>query len=159
MAGRVEQHTNVLSWLVLGNRRSEGDGGFEVADLEVEVHHGPLGALSWRPYGSLVIHRRLEHDEDGTVGRRQYRRSWLLVADGPAQQLRIEARQRVRVRRFDRGSPPHGGRSGSHPRESVMHAAEDAECRLIARVANNPLGRVRRGDPPVSQELSESGGS
>ena len=129
MAGRVEQHTNILLWLVLGNRCSEGDGvsdgGFEVANLEVEVHYGPLGALSWRPDGSLVISRCLEHDEDGTLGRRQYRRSWFFVADGPAQQLRIEARQRVRVRRLDRGSPPHAGRSGLHPRESVIPDGED----------------------------------
>src|SRR6188508_1563297 len=49
MAGRVDEHPHVLLRLVRRQRGPERhcllDGGVEVADLEVEVHHRPLLAL------------------------------------------------------------------------------------------------------------------
>ena len=50
MTGRVEKHPHVRLRLMLRQRRSEGrclcDSGVEISDLEVEVHHRTLPALS-----------------------------------------------------------------------------------------------------------------
>src|SRR3954471_25005763 len=72
MASRVEEHADIVLRLVGSDRGSEGDslrdGGVEVSDLEVEVHHRALLPVSRRPHGRLVTGRLLEHDIDGSLG-------------------------------------------------------------------------------------------
>ena len=52
----VEKHSDILLRLVRSHRCPEGNGlgdrGVEVADLEVEVHHGALFAVGGRPDGA-----------------------------------------------------------------------------------------------------------
>ncbi len=87
MACWVEQHSDVFLRLVFRHSRAEGDCvgdcRTQVADLEVEVHHRPLGTVSWWPDRGHVVGCRLKHYE-GSLGRSKDRSSWLLVADGPA---------------------------------------------------------------------------
>ena len=82
MAGRVEEHPDIVLRLVASDRGSEGDclghRGVEVCDLEVEVHHRALLPVDGRPHGGLVTGRLLEHDLDGSLGSGEDRRARLL---------------------------------------------------------------------------------
>jgi hypothetical protein len=88
VAGRVEEHSDVLLRLGRSHRGSQGDRlgdrGIEVADLKVEVHHRALLPVDGRPNGGLVAGRLLEHEIDGSLGSGDYGRSWFLVPCSPA---------------------------------------------------------------------------
>ena len=118
VAGRVEEHPDIVLRLFRSDRGSEGhclgDRGVQVSDLEVEVHHRALLPVGRWPYRGLVASRLLEYDIDGSFGRDQDCRAWLLMANGPPEQSGVEPRQSGRVRRLDSGSPPHAFRSRSH---------------------------------------------
>ena len=79
MPGWVEKHSDVLLRLGCRHCGAQGerfsDRRIEVPNLEVEVHHRPLGAVNGRPYRDLVIGRLLEHDVDRSLGGGEYRRS------------------------------------------------------------------------------------
>ena len=66
MAGRVEEHPDIVLRLVRSDRGSEcdclGDRQVKVADLEVEVHHRALLPVGGRPHRGLEAGRLLEHD-------------------------------------------------------------------------------------------------
>ena len=119
MSGEIEQYTNVLLRLMIGNGRPEGecfgDGGVKIRDLEVEVHHRTLSTILRRPDGALVVRRLLEDDVNGTFGRRDDGRTGLLMDDGPAEEPRVKGRQGACVGRFDRRPPPHPIPSRKHP--------------------------------------------
>jgi len=91
VTGWIEQHSDVLLRLMLCHSRPESDclsdSRIEVADLEVEVHHRPLGTVYRRPNGSSVVSCLLENDVDGPLGRSEDGGSWFLVTDGPAEQF------------------------------------------------------------------------
>jgi hypothetical protein len=118
VSGRVEEHSDIVLWLLGSDRGSECDGlrdrRIEVTDLEVEVHHRALLPVGRRPYGRAVIGRLLEHDIAGSLGSREDRRARLLVTDGPSEQPGIEPGQRAGVGCLNRGSSPHAFRSRLH---------------------------------------------
>ena len=90
MASRIKEDANVRLGLMGRDRCSQsqrvGDSCVEIVHLEVEVHHRALRAVGGRPHRPLVVVSLLEHDVDGPLRGREYRRSWLLVTDGLAQQ-------------------------------------------------------------------------
>lgn len=61
MAGRVEEHPDIVLRLVISERHSEfncpGDRRVEVSDLHVKVHHRALLPIGGRPHGCLVTGR------------------------------------------------------------------------------------------------------
>jgi hypothetical protein len=66
MACWVKQHSDILLRLILRQGGPDGDGfgdrGSKVADLEVEVHHCPLGPRFQGPDWRLVAGSLLEHE-------------------------------------------------------------------------------------------------
>src|SRR4051794_25425278 len=143
MAGRVEQHPDVVLRLRLGQRGAQGDRVLdrrvEVADLEVEVHHRPLLPRRRRPHRGLVTGRLLEHHVDRPLRGGQDRRPRLLVADRPVEQLGVEPRQGRRVGRLDGGSPPHAAHPRSH---GVQRAGSPPALSMTALVGTGtPPGR------------------
>jgi len=91
MTGRVKQHTDVFLWLIVRNFRPKSyrfaDRRIQVANLEIEVHHRPLGTVCRGPDGSFVASCLLEHDVNGSLWRSKYDSPRLLVANGPAEQF------------------------------------------------------------------------
>ena len=79
MAGRVEEHPDIVLRLAGSDRGSEGeclgDRGVEVCDLQVEAHHRALLPVDGRPHGGLVTGRLLQHDIDGSLGSGEDRRA------------------------------------------------------------------------------------
>jgi len=91
MSSGVEQHSDILLRLMLRNCGSQSDrlrdGCVEVAHLEVEVHHWPLGSIFWRPDRSFVVSCFLEHDVDGPLGRSKDAGARFFVPNWPIKKL------------------------------------------------------------------------
>src|ERR1700683_4988001 len=137
----VEEHADVVPWLVLRHGRSQGNslshGRIEVTDLEVEMHHRTLGLVYRRPDRGLVAGRFLEHDVNGTLGGSENDGSRLFVTNRPVQQFGIERRQREGVGRFNSASPPHALHPGAHaPSVSQVETAGSYGASAMTHYAN-----------------------
>lgn len=136
VSGWVKEHTDVLLRLSSSQRGAQrdriGDRRVEVTDLKIEVHHRALLSVGWWPHWGLVAVRLLKDEKDRSLASAEDGCSWLLVTDGPLEQLRIEPGQGARVRRFDSRSPPHAIRSSSHVKacESGLSRVKDGAPRL-----------------------------
>ena len=90
----VKENTDVLLRLSGSQRGAEsdriGDGGVEVTDLKIEVHHWVLLPVGWWPRRSLVAVRLLKDEKDRPLGSGEDGCSWFLVTNRPPEQLRIE---------------------------------------------------------------------
>lgn len=64
-------------------RHRIGHGLVQIADLEVEVHHGGLGAVGGRPDRRLVTVGLLEDEVDRALRRREDGGAGFFVADRP----------------------------------------------------------------------------
>src|ERR1700736_3157972 len=88
MAGRVEDHPDIVLRLVRSDRSSEcdslGDRRVEVSDLEIEMHHRALLPVARRPHRGPGNTRLLEHDIDSSLRSGEDPRARLLVTDGPS---------------------------------------------------------------------------
>jgi hypothetical protein len=75
VTGGVHQDPDVLLRLLCSHRGSQGDrvsdGGIQISDLEVEVHHRALRAVDGRPHRGSVVTGLLEHDVDRALRSRE----------------------------------------------------------------------------------------
>ena len=149
MAGRIEQNSDIAMRLMFRHTRPKADcfrdRRIEVAHLEVEVHHGPLGTVHGRPDGSLVIGGFLEHDEDRPVGRREDGGPRFLVSNGPAQQLGVKA-----ARLTGSGASTADPHHIPAVRDRMPQACHEAS--LIGGEVRGPARPFRCCTPPEEEE-------
>ena len=112
VASRILHNPYVFLWLELGKRGAEGDRPLDarrqVVHGNVEVHHHLLCASLGRPDGRDVVWLRLER-QAGSSTRRLHLRPVRLIRDQvPSEELRVEARKRLRILRPQyRGGDSH----------------------------------------------------
>ena len=166
MAGRVEQHPDVVLRLEAGERGSGLDGGLhaplEVGHLDVEVQHHLLATGLRRPHRALVLRGGVHREVRDAVAGVQGHPVALVLDDPPPQQRGVEPGELARVGRLEDDPPvvtavasKHGLilRRGSRDAPATRageacraRGGRDAGRGLLDRLAPRDLRRARH-DP------------
>jgi hypothetical protein len=160
MVGRVREHANVLLGLELRERGTRvervRDGGVEVLDLDVEVQHHLLPLALGGPRGSLVELLELEGQPGACLGWPQGDPCGVVVHDGPAQELLVEARERPWVRGVEHGRGERRRWSLHVAPTGRMDVTRSSVCRATA-VPSGLHGGVQAADGGTAAAVVEFG--